>query len=534
MANSTCSNPIQKSSRPSLNFFVSASFVFVLCLFFEPRWETNDDVGMSMVVHGYGIAAVGMPNLIFSNVVWGYLVRAIPQINGVWGYSIATIGVLIIVGTVIFYALRKLGLGWFVSLAVLILLLARPVLFPQFTVNAGLLTLGAVICWHFYGNQENRWALIIGCLLAFCGYLVRSHEFLLVLLIALPFLPWKKLARDQTAQASIFILFLAIGISAFVDYQAYQGPDWQTFNALNPARAPITDFGADAELKKNPEILARHDYTANDIDLIRSWFFVDSNIADPVALKAMLDDLGPIPLQGNALTNGWIGLKTLAHPVLLPVFLVALFFLLVQPSRKLLVTWSLCIIAIFALGILGRPGIIRVYIPVLFLLLIAPLLAHGILPRRLSQGVIVAATVFNTIAVLSESKTAQLVSEQIRRDLNGFPQETVVAWGGVFPFEAAYPVLRQSDSALAYRLYPLGVFTHAPFSLAYAEQAAGRGMIDRLTSQSGIPIVANEQRFGLLSIYCEEHFGGILQELGSHQYGQLHVSRRRCESKASQ
>ena len=75
MANSTCSNLINKNSQLIWDILAPATFVFALCLFFEPRWETNDDVAMSMVAHGYGIAAVGMPNLIFSNVVWGYLVQ---------------------------------------------------------------------------------------------------------------------------------------------------------------------------------------------------------------------------------------------------------------------------------------------------------------------------------------------------------------------------------------------------------------------------------------------------------------------------
>jgi hypothetical protein len=31
--------------------FVSLIFVAVLCAFFEPRWETNDDVVMSLAAH---------------------------------------------------------------------------------------------------------------------------------------------------------------------------------------------------------------------------------------------------------------------------------------------------------------------------------------------------------------------------------------------------------------------------------------------------------------------------------------------------
>lgn len=491
---------------------------------------------MSMVAHGYGIAAIGMPNLIFSNVVWGYLVRAIPQMNGILGYSIATTAVLVVIAVVMLHGLRKLGMGWVVSFAVMILLLVRPVLFPQFTINAGLLTVGALICWNIYGREKNRQALLIGCLLAFCGYLVRSHEFLLVLLIALPLLPWRALARDPLAQAAAVALLIAISVAAFVDHRAYQDEVWKTFNELNPARAPITDFGAGGELKKKPELLARHGYTANDIDLIQSWFFVDANIANPAELKTMLAELGPTALQSNAVANGWAGLKAFAQPVLLPTFIAALFLACALPSRTLLATWALCIVAIFALGLLGRPGVLRVYIPVVSLLLIAPFIASGagcsgvwkILLGRLSEIVIVLAAVFNTMTVFSESRFAQSVSNQIMQNMKGFSDHAVVIWGSVFPFESLYPVFMKNNSIMTYSLYGLGVFTHAPFSLAKFEEIAGRGLISQLVSKSGVPIIATEQNFALLNIYCKERLDGVLNELLLQQYGQLRVSWRQC------
>ena len=159
MVDLTPSSLVQKNHQLLLAFLASATYLSALCAFFTPQWETNDDVGMSMAAHGYGIAATGSPNLIFSNVIWGYLVRSIPQINGVLGYSIATMLVLVIFGMVMLYALRRLGFGWLVSLAVLALVLVRPILFPQFTINAGLLTVGAIVCWHLYGNQGSKRAL---------------------------------------------------------------------------------------------------------------------------------------------------------------------------------------------------------------------------------------------------------------------------------------------------------------------------------------------------------------------------------------
>lgn len=40
-----------------------------LLVIFEPAWETNDDVAIAMVAHGYGFASTGSANLLFSNVL---------------------------------------------------------------------------------------------------------------------------------------------------------------------------------------------------------------------------------------------------------------------------------------------------------------------------------------------------------------------------------------------------------------------------------------------------------------------------------
>ncbi|QIM48060.1 hypothetical protein G9Q38_02130 [Pusillimonas sp. DMV24BSW_D] len=539
MVNSAAPKLIEKNSQLTISVFVSATFVLALYLLFEPRWDTNDDVAMSMVAHGYGIASIGSPNLVFSNVIWGYLVRTVPQINDLLGYSIATIAALVIIGAVIFYTLQKLGLGWLVSLSVLILILARPVLFPQFTINAGLLTVGAIICWHLYSQQGSRQMLLTGCLLAFFGYLVRSYEFLLILLIALPLLPWEKLYKDRNFLKAAAVLLLTISGAVFVDYQAYQGDNWQQFNALNTARAPITDFGAGVLLKKHPEIIASYGYTLNDISLLSSWFFVDPKLADPTQLNAMLQELGPLPSPRHSFMNGWLGIKTLTHPALLPSFLASLLLLLILPNRRLFLTWVVSIAIIFILGILGRPGIIRVYIPILSLLLIAPLFLQGYKTTKyftqwLVSIVIMVAGLFNTIAVFSESRDAQMVSEEVRRDLQGFSKEAVVVWGSAFPYEYAYPVLRQPESVMAIKLYGLGVLTLAPFSVSYNESLLGRGMVDRLVSENGVPIIGVNHHWNLLNNYCEERLNAFSHEVKNQQHGLVSVSWRRCEKKVTQ
>lgn len=510
---------------------ISTIVVFLLCLFFEPRWESNDDIGMSMVAHGYGIATIGVPNIIFSNVLWGYLVRAIPEINGVLGYSIATLSVLIIVGAVVIYGLYQLGADYLTCLLMLALILMRPVLFPQFTINAGLLMVAAVICWHLYAQQNDKRILVIGCLLAFCSYLVRSQECLLVLIIASPLLAWRTFLLHQSAKIAFSALIAAIAVSVVIDYQAYQGGEWKAFNELNLARAAFTDFGAGNYLKQHPDILQQHDYSNNDIDLLGNWFFVDPNIANPKALQSMLAELGPLSAQNNVLANIWLGMQSFWHPNLLPIMLAALLLITLRFSWQGVASWALYILAVFTLSILGRPGVLRVYVPLVCLLLVAPFLRNQISAWRnhLGTGVLLVAVIINTSQVFSESNSFQTMSTQIRKELATFPSNPVVNWGATFPFEAVYPVLVAAPAAMSYQIYSLGCFTLAPFSVSVSEQQQGRGMIDMFVKESGVSIVANNQHIKHLEIYCKERFHGQLKELSVKQYGAVAVSQRRCE-----
>ena len=139
---------------------IATFLVTILSLVFFPQWETNDDLVMSMIAHGYGLASQGGPNIFFSNIIWGHLVRLIPEINGVLGYSIATAGVLIITATTLLYGLMKLGFDILTSLALLVLIFLRPVLFPQFTINSGLLMVASIISIYLY-SQEKKWPWLI-------------------------------------------------------------------------------------------------------------------------------------------------------------------------------------------------------------------------------------------------------------------------------------------------------------------------------------------------------------------------------------
>ena len=511
---------------------ISAAFVLSLCLAFDARWETNDDVAMSMVAHGYGVAAFGSPNLIFSNILWGHLVRAVPQINGILGYSIVTLSVLVIVGAVLVFGLFRLGSGYIAPLGVLALLMVRPVLFPQFTINAGLLMVAAVICIHLFARRNDPLALLIGCLFAFASFLVRRNEFFLVFIVALPLLPWGAILRRRSSQFVLLALIVVMALSTVVDRRAYEGQEWKAFNELNPVRTPFTDFCADEHLKKRPDILGRYGFSANDIDLIREWFFVDPEIVNPQTLRAMLADLGPLPAQGNSVAKGWAGIETFWDPKLLPLVLAALLLAFLRPGWRVAASWGLCIAAIFAIGLSGRPGIIRVYVPLVCLLVIAPFLTGQFSGwrNRLAAGVLIVAAIINSSLVFTESKDMKVESVQAREGLDAFPREPVVIWGIGFPLEAVYPVIGAPPPAMNFKFYGLGAFTLAPFSVAFTEQQQGRGMIDLLVKEGGIEIVALQKCIGYLGTYCRERLHGEMKELSTLHLGTIILNRYRCEA----
>ena len=505
----------------------------MLCLYVlsAPRWETNDDVAMSMVAHGYGIAAPGAaPSLMFSNVLWGHLVRTIPALGGLLGYSTATLAALLVACAGTMYGLLRLGTGTVPSLVVAVLLFARPMLFPQFTVNAGMLMIAAVALWCVHAVECRTWLLVASSLLAVASYLIRSLECLLVLAVALPLLPWQPL-RARQVQVALLTVICALAAAVVVDHRSYQEKEWEDFNALNPVRARLTDFRAGDVLRKHPDIVERHGYTLNDISLMEKWFFVDPAIADPARLGGLLSEVGPLPRQDHAWANAWSGLKALTHPALWVLVAAGAFGALLQPKRRLFIAWGIFLAAIIAMGIFGRPSIIRVYLPVVSLLVIAPLLQvtpSGSLRRvALVLGLLLAAAL-NTVDVLAESRSTNAADAHLRVQHAALPGDPVVIWGGGFPFEAVYPVLGASDAALGYKLYGLGVSTLAPFSVARTESLAGRGMIARLLGTDGVSLVASGEEMRLLGIYCREHHGRQLQRIDEPQPAGAAPSRYRC------
>jgi hypothetical protein len=513
---------------------LSTAFVILLCLIFNPRWETNDDVAMSMVAHGYGGAAYSSPRLIFSNVLWGIIVRSLPAIDGLLGYSIATLLSLTIAAAATTYFLLRSGAGAVVSTLVLVFIFARPVLFPQFTITAGLLTVAMLLGLHAYERDGSPVNLIAACCLGFLAYLIRALEFALVLAVALPLLPWRKLISSRAAWISVLGLAIFIIATTAIDAYFYSAPDWQAFRETNLTRAPFTDFRAMEFVLKRPDLLQRYGLSENDVRLVGNWFFVDPKLSDPKLLRALLSEISVQGTFNEALSSGLGAISLAVGWVLLPLTLTGIFLLLIFINPRLLLAWVICVVAIFAIGVAGRTGVVRVYVP-LFVLLIVISCA-----RRLSQSrwrhfavisALFVAALVNALQLWKEAVESDQVVLQARAE-RLVSKESTLIWGGSFPFEYVFPVFTRKENVQDTRIYGLGVFTLAPFSVASEDERTTRGLLARLQSEAGVPLIATSYYESLLSTYCIEHYGAPLRLTSLTKTGLWEIKNASCTASA--
>lgn len=491
---------------------------------------------MSMVAHGYGIAATASPNIIFSNILWGYIVRSLPAIGGVLGYSIATFAALFVAWAATIYLLKRSGSSWLAATAISMLVFTRAVLFPQFTVNAGLLATVAVLALVVHSRKRQPSLAAAAALLGFIGFIIRAEEFALVAMVALPVLIGRRLYRDRAAILAILALIIAATAAINFDGQSYEGPGWAQYSQLNASRAPYTDFGADELLLKRPDILARYGYTKNDVELIHRFFFVDHTISNPVVLTRMRADLGIRSQLKTAYRPGVDAIAVLWQPEILPMVLAAAVFFCLAPSLSIACSWLVLFGTLFVMGAVGRGGLLRVEVPAVALVCTlswmrayASMASIGRLRKWIGAVVTIAALLFTARALYPLTiNAARTVAEQ-QAAVAKFPRSVVVAWGAGMQFESIFPPLaRDAAERSAIKIMPFGVFTYAPFSVAYAEEQRGRGFVTRIRSDRGVLMIAEDDSIARLKVWCSERFNGEFRQQVVQSAPYVRINRVWC------
>lgn len=500
-----------------------ASLFFLFCAwYFPPFWETNDDSIMAMRAHGFGNMVQASANIQFSNILWGYVVHLMPSFSGILGYSIATALLLIaVLGTLIYAAIeiystnnRRLatlvGIIGIVSVA--------PIIIPQFTVNAGLLACASIFSLKAYEIKKRRRFLLIAFLLLFVGLLVRENMAILTIVAALPLIHWRSMIINKEIIGSSLLLLILFVLSKGLHVNAYSAEEWAAYKELQNARIYWMDFRGFEYLLARPDLYIKYDLTSNDIELLRRWFFADQELNNPLRLTEMKKELHDLITINDRIIKGWASLTTLTNDRLYPLVIIGLLLIALYPNKRVLYAWLIAIIGFFYIGWIGRPGIIRVYTPIIILLVMAPCFMYS--HRNFSLGKkyihaiqlsIVMMVAIHLTYLFNDHKEKLYLHEQIKTDIdhikaNKSQDEYLVTWGHLFPFEIVYPVFERASKFRDLKIYGLGNGTLNPNGLAYDQEKKGNGLVDKILAEESILIYADKHRVNALRIYCAEHY----------------------------
>lgn len=508
--------------------------IFVVCVF-SPHWESNDDISMAMLAHGFGIASESSRYILFSHVFWGELVSRIPSMFEMNGYTLAHYFLLFISASIILKTTSENTESTFYSLLIVTAVFWKPLIEPQFTINSGLLMVAAILSLLQWLKSDSFWGLALFLFLSILSYLVRAEEFVFVLLVAMPLI--LTTAKGKRIIYLFAALLLIVVSLKYIDNNAYDTTEWDYYKELNAQRAPFTDFGARKHVKNYPEVLASNGLTNNDVDLIKNWFFVDTTIASPGTLEDVLDQTGfhakekvqnaSIIFTFKKLGGSYLGWLLFAG--------IAAFF--IRPSLRLFSSWCLFGLCVAMLTVLGRGHVFRVYYPVLAMLTLYAWQHNASLSsfknayesriKTLLSTAVVLLLVLHVITWTNLVKAKNEHSYSVLAQLPSFNKEYLVVWGAALPYELLYPVVSVDSKMLNLNIFGLGVSTFAPNTLANKFEKSGDGFLSRFRSKDGILLVAKENQFGFLKRYCSEHFGVELRREPISS-GSVSVERVHC------
>ena len=165
------------------------------------RFETNDDVAMMMMNHGFGVAAQATPMILFSNIWQGSIIEALGWPFGRPAYGLYMMGMLVVALAATMAFLCELNRRFWMNALVVLAIAIRPVFSPQFTVVAGYLAIAAFLALAAHMARPRASLLLAACGLALAAFLMRDYLLLMMGLVGAPFLLRRPLLRGGRAWA---------------------------------------------------------------------------------------------------------------------------------------------------------------------------------------------------------------------------------------------------------------------------------------------------------------------------------------------
>lgn len=513
-------------------------------LFFTPYYQTNDDVGMDMLLRGVVITSKPTSFILFSHVLFAdfvkWLYRIFPQIPC---WRLACIVLQLCATTVLGYLVLARRMSWGRVGLWLWYLVSVDIYFyvrPQFTATAFLTAqTGSSLCLApaSIPHLSLRVRSTLAALFVTAGSMVRSDCALLCLLLAVPGLILQAILayREGVRPGRLRCVLcnwglpwsLAMGgviVGCGYNHWAYtRERGYIEFMAFNKARANFMDFGRVQYTRESLPIFSAEGWSANDFHMLQLWFFLDSDVYSTEKLNAIAAKFGIRRLDVGSrqedlvriLTDSWL-------PFVLGLAVVAAFWM----RRAMFLVWLTTIAAL----VLGA-GILMwsyhlppwVYQPLAGFVAAAALVWGTSTPMFMTargrSGYIAVGILLGVVSggaawlrIVGEHALFDRGAGKLRQflvQLDPQPDEVYVAWGEAFPFELI-PATSDYGFLRKLNIFWLSASSRTP---AAAERLAEFGIDDlyrAIYERPDVFVFSIPSRHIFYARYVQEHCGSIL------------------------
>jgi hypothetical protein len=577
----------RRAAQTPLRFSLLAVLILlaVAVVVFQPSYDTNDDVFMTMIVSGQGFCPAPDEHLIFSNVLIG---QALARLYTAWPhfpwYGCYLLLIHYLAQVALLYcaltsdrefaaggARRRLAL-YLIYFAVVELLFLNSL---QFTTTAFLAAQAGIFLLLLAARGRARqvhatvaWPLCAAVLLLLVAGLVRLESLWVALLVAAPL--GIALARQASRRAlaaggvaAALAAMLIVSATAY-DRMSYQhDPRWSGFFDYNQLRVKFNDYQWTSYSPQTAHVFAAVGWTKNDHEMIAHWFFDDPVVYSEAHLRAILQ---ANPWKTERLTTGyyWQVCRGMLRDRSVWAVMLVLPFFFAGIDRRSQPRWAVIGCAIMGIGLVAfltwnnKLPPTRVYFPLLSFPVAAALLlsasSASASPRRVEQAtkaggglrqalincrarpsraraVMVLLVVGIVMGTHHQCRRSLLVHRDRRAlrtflvDLRPDASNLYVCWGATMPFELVSPW----DTLASWSQMPMLnlVWTQrTPWQEDIKRRFGISNLAQAICERDDIVLVATPAEQALFATFAKEHFQADVEFVRSSRVGEKLVAGR--------
>lgn len=528
----------------SAGYLALAVMIILLPCLYTPFWQACDDVFIAMLIKGYGLATAPSFLTTNSNAMWAFLVGMTPDFFSISSYTWLQY-FLISISLFLLWAALVNDRNWIVIKFLFLINLCYYVLLnPQYTVTAFFCAMAGFITLARGDLRKNIFIIVLACGLLYFSFIIRSKAFYGILLIGWPLVEWKGLLHNKGAIICLFLLCIFAGISAALDSGLKSDSAWKEIDQWRQTREDLADTNSAEMFRNQPELLAAHALTDNDMRLLQYQFSGDPALRDTEIYEVLKQETG---WMYYLYLRTQSALKALLYifdwPIKIYTYIIILLTLLSgHISARNCMILGMLILSLLAIGFLSRGGenVLRVYFPLLFfviaLLLIAPTDIN--VTRTLNIGniiylnkklviILLLGLMFTGIHYFSKSNLLQqwrMTTQAPPETRELFHQSISFAWPDIIewiykPFDSIDKTFQPEFQGLTWTLLD-------PYARKYFDPRAKDGFASLL--EEGHKFAVTDFQLEALEGYCQEHLNGKLHAMRLSPNGVFPVYYLQC------